>query len=85
MLNPGYLKHIRNQSCAVCGVLEVDPHHVKTRGSGGSDLDAIPLCRHHHQEFHHIGVDTFQEKYQLDYREIQITHLQNYIEGADII
>ncbi len=85
MLNPGYLKHLRQQSCAVCGVLEVEPHHAKTRGAGGSDLDAVPLCRHHHREFHQIGQGSFQEKYQFDFRDVQLTHLKNYIEGVDII
>lgn len=35
-----------------CGY--VDPHHIKTRGSGGGDTDenVIGLCRKHHDAAH---------------------------------
>jgi len=40
-------------------------HHVKSRGSGGSDniWNRASLCRKHHQECHGYGIKTFTEKY----------------------
>lgn len=48
-----------------------DPHHVKTRGSGGVDADnLIPLCRYHHDEVGRIGSISFQVQYNLDFRAV---------------
>jgi hypothetical protein len=41
----------------------VDPHHLVTRGAGGTDLTLVPLCRLHHQELHTVGVETFQQRH----------------------
>lgn len=40
-------------------------HHIKTRGSGGSDSEnnQMPLCAKHHTEVHKIGLNTFAKKY----------------------
>lgn len=49
--NPFLLKWIRdNCRCIVCGDQPVDPHHIKTKGSGGDDAPSniMPLCREHH-------------------------------------
>ena len=45
----------------------LDPHHLKTRGSGGDDsqTNVMPLCRLHHTELHKIGLSSFVEKYGL--------------------
>lgn len=41
-----------------------DPHHVRSRGAGGSDIDnVIPLCRRHHQMFHQEGLPRMEDKY----------------------
>lgn len=85
MLNPQYLDFVRNQACIVCGVQPVDVHHAKTKGSGGSDLTAVPLCRFHHQECHQIGRQSFQEKYQFDFRDCQIKSLERYVKNHDTI
>lgn len=58
-------KIIRSMKCLVCGSANVDVHHIKTRGSGGSDQlwNLMPLCRREHQEIHKIGNIKFIEKY----------------------
>jgi hypothetical protein len=40
-------------------------HHVKTKGSGGSDSinNRIGICREHHSECHNIGNKEFMEKH----------------------
>lgn len=60
-LNEDYLNYIREQKCLECGN-NAEPHHWKTRGAGGSDLLAIPLCRRHHVEIGQIG-SRFFDKY----------------------
>lgn len=42
-----------------------EPHHFRTRGSGGSDesFNLMYLCRGHHSEIHRLGRSTFVEKY----------------------
>lgn len=47
-----------------------DPHHIVSRGAGGTDRDCVPLCRHHHDEIHRIGRDTFQERHGVDLRAV---------------
>ncbi len=61
------LKYISEKPCLVCGRLgPSDPHHVKSKGSGGSDIrtNVIPLCRKHHTEIHATGINRFCEKYE---------------------
>jgi hypothetical protein len=60
------LKTVRAQPCLVCrNYGESDPHHVKSKGSGGHDIptNVVPLCRKHHTEIHAIGLNRFSEKY----------------------
>ncbi len=48
----------RNMDCCViCGRLQVDSAHIKSRGSGGSmePNNLLPLCRLHHQRQHQLG------------------------------
>lgn len=42
-----------------------DPCHIKTRGSGGDDIDSnlLPFCRAHHAEQGTIGFFKMCEKY----------------------
>lgn len=75
-----YKKYIKNQPCCISGQIDVDPHHVKSIGSGGSDLTMIPLSHELHQECHKIGKHTFQRKYDIDFNEIQVGYLQQFIE-----
>lgn len=44
---------------------ETHPHHLKTRGSGGGDVDRnlLPLCFHHHRQIHQKGISYMNHKY----------------------
>lgn len=57
-----YLEFIRAQPCLVCGQ-KSEPHHLLSRGSGGSDLYCINLCRKCHSEIEQIGRNKFCLKY----------------------
>ena len=48
----------------------IDPHHVRSRGAGGTARDLVPLCRIHHSMFHTFGRHTFDEKFGTDLRAI---------------
>lgn len=57
-----------NYSCLACGRTMPGGnilHHVKTRGSGGSDCthNLMPLCLEHHNEVHTKGLNDFANKY----------------------
>ncbi len=44
----------RDPYCQVCGRPRTDVHHIKTRGSGGDDVEEnlIGLCRECHSKAH---------------------------------
>lgn len=52
--------------CLICGK-NAENHHIKTRGSGGTDdeWNLMPLCRKHHTETHKTGAVTFANKYSI--------------------
>jgi len=61
-----------NRKCAVCGK-RADLHHVDHVGMGRDreeiiheGMEALPLCREHHDECHRIGQQTFNDKYHFD-------------------
>lgn len=61
-----------NRKCAVCGK-RADLHHVDHVGIGRDrdeiiheGMEALPLCREHHEECHTIGQQTFNDKYHFD-------------------
>jgi len=62
----GHLRLVRAKSCVVCQKGEVDAHHLDSKGSGGSDLSTVPLCRSHHREYHAMGLILFEEKYNVN-------------------
>jgi hypothetical protein len=47
-----------------------EPHHVPSRGAGGTDKDCVPLSAELHREFHTIGEQSFAAKYAVDLRAI---------------
>ena len=56
---------IDKPSCEACGIPAEPPHHIRTRGAGGSD-DAgnlLSLCVVHHKQAHTEGVETFAARY----------------------
>jgi hypothetical protein len=59
---------IRAQQCSVpaCTVPHCDPHHVRSRGAGGTSRDLVPLCREHHGQVHHYGRITFENMYRVN-------------------
>lgn len=57
---------LRQMSCCVCGRQPSDPHHVRSRGAGGTAKDLVPLCRADHRELHQIGARTFAERHEID-------------------
>jgi 5-methylcytosine-specific restriction endonuclease McrA len=57
-----------DKSCVACGEQgenRVCLHHVKTRGSGGSNNshNLMPLCQKHHNEIHQKGTPHMAKKY----------------------
>lgn len=79
--NKRYMQFIRELPCVICGKALSDPHHSETGGMGtkSSDLTCIPLCRIHHTEVHTIGKYSFQQKHDIDFRDIRILCLEGYI------
>jgi hypothetical protein len=64
--DPELLLLTRNMPCAACGASPPnDPHHIKTKGSGGGDepFNLISLCRRHHIEWHHYGAVRFLTRF----------------------
>lgn len=50
-------------ACCVCGRMTEGgnhPHHAKTRGSGGTAADLVPLCWEHHNDCHRLGYSQHQ-------------------------
>lgn len=45
----------RRLPCLRCFHRPAEPHHVKSRGSGGLDSATVPLCRRCHEEVHQHG------------------------------
>ena len=80
-----YLAYIRGKACLVCGDVG-EPHHIISRGAGGSDLTAVPLCRRHHNEIESQGKLGFWKKDYaerlglIDFLRGQVGLLQGYIE-----
>jgi len=84
--NKNYLAYIKTLHClcknsACTG--DIAPHHVFTRGSGGSDYETIPLCAYHHNEAHNTGRNTFARKYIMDYTEEFLRCLVGYIKRLE--
>jgi hypothetical protein len=65
--NDAYLDWITAHPCVSCGCWPTDPHHIKTRNTGGEDrANVIPLCRRCHDEWHDRGRHTFAAKYAIE-------------------
>jgi len=79
LTDPDYLRYIKRQPCLLCPSASVDPHHTKTRGAGGSDYRALPLCRKHHEDLHRRGAIVFALDYRIDLQAEQIRLLEMYV------
>ena len=51
------LEEFRKGQCIICFSDAVDACHIKSKGSGGPDLqfNLISMCRKHHSEQHQVG------------------------------
>lgn len=80
-----FLDRVRRLRCLVvgCSQFYTDPHHLISRGAGGSDYTAIPLCRKHHTELHAIGKARFESDYGVDLWEVSSRVVSKY--AADLI
>jgi len=63
---------LQNPFCEICGYYSTPPHHLRTRGAGGTDESGnlIALCTEHHNEAHTMGVQSFARKYAQFYDKI---------------
>lgn len=68
IVNKELLRRYAQKPCAVGYVTHMRPvagHHIKTKGSGGDDVDdnLISLCSCHHTEIHSVGIKAFLDSY----------------------
>lgn len=66
VIDEAYKKYILSHSCLVCPRREVDPDHLRARGTGSAsqnDYSLIPLCREHHSERHQLGNSRFEQRH----------------------
>lgn len=70
--DPVYLRFVRSHLCLVPGCQrKAEAHHVTTRGAGGGDYTAAPLCRDHHAALHNVGLVAFEDAHALNlWREV---------------
>jgi len=79
-----YIEFIKQIPCLVCGNPDVDPHHsMHTKGSGGSDLMCLPLCRREHANYHSWGLTKFEENHDIDIRDAMLRLLETYIKQLE--
>jgi hypothetical protein len=57
-----FVDGVRQLPCLVCGKWPVEAHHLRTRGSGGSDRTCVPLCLQHHAHLHFVGLRLFEKE-----------------------
>jgi len=76
-----FLEYTRQQKCAVClSAPPNDPHHLVSRGAGGSDRTAIPLCRDCHREYHNVGETYFEKSHRVNLWKEAHKHLRRYLQ-----
>lgn len=78
VVDEAHLQKIREMPCAGCGHrAPSDPDHLQTRGAGGSDLFAVPLCRACHSRRHAIGTAAFEAEIGVSLWRVVATILAN--------
>jgi len=81
-----YLEYIKTLPCCcqdhTC-TGDIVPHHTKTRGSGGSDYKAVPMCATHHSKVHNTGYGSFQVDNSIDFEYIICKCLIGYIKKLE--
>lgn len=79
-----YLKFVASLGCMICRKPAI-AHHTETGGIGvkGSDYSCINLCDNHHVSgqyaVHRIGVESFEEHFNIDIKDQQIQLLRQYL------
>lgn len=65
IINKRLLADFRVRPCLICGKTPSDPAHIKTKGSGGHDVEEniLSLCRSHHSIQHTMSWYKFSEKF----------------------
>lgn len=58
--HPCILSHL--SSC----YLDIEAHHVKSRGAGGKSDCLIPMCGYHHGRLHVMGRKTFEQFFSIE-------------------
>lgn len=75
-----HLDWVRSQPCCMCArPSPSDPHHVRTRGAGGSDYYSIPLCRRCHTEAH---LEISKDEYWYELAKLLVRKLEAQHDGA---
>ncbi|MGZ3773011.1 MAG: DUF968 domain-containing protein [Pseudobdellovibrionaceae bacterium] len=69
-IDSDYIEWIKTLPCVISGVFGVDAHHSVRRSQGGSDRTCVPLSHDLHMELHTVGIDTFENKYDIDFKLI---------------
>lgn len=66
---------IHHAFCEICYNYSSAPHHIRTRGAGGTDEpgNLLALCTTHHTEAHTMGIQSFANKYEQFYEKIAAT------------
>lgn len=64
------VKIINNTPCLCCSSLPSDSAHVKSKASGGTFTDLIPLCRIHHAQLHNLGTRNFETLHDINLTEL---------------
>jgi hypothetical protein len=86
-VDPDFLAFVRQQPCAVLYCPgHSQAHHLKTKGSGGSDYTAVPLCAVHHTfdpGVHALGLTTFEARYNVDLWAVNAAMLEQYERMTD--
>lgn len=62
-----HAERVRALPCCACGARPPSqPHHVKSRGAGGTWRDLVPLCGYCHLIIHAIGAKSFGRAHNVD-------------------
>lgn len=71
---------LMDMPCCVpgCSLHSGPPHHVKTRGAGGTKRNQVPICWEHHMEIHSLGKTSFERKYGLNLTELAVHYCGLY-------
>ena len=82
VIDEAYKKYILEHSCLVCSRRDVDPDHLRARGTGSAsqnDYSLIPLCREHHSERHQLGNSKFEQRHSVNLWKEAWTLLSNWL------